>query len=580
MLGLARLSPPALSFVRFVLASALVTCIAMLAPAQQSPPAAESPSQLPSPPDAAAKALKEGRYGDALKFAEQVAAQNPQALEPQAAKVDALMGLRRYRDAGNLAWQLANQHPDKPELRYKAGLSAFRFGAYPASEKAWAVLSQTPGWSALGYHLGVQCFLARGQRDRGLALLKEALTLVSPPSQALMDDLLMSETDPKIVLPVLDAYLKTQVRDIEFYAAQRTLCAAAGDRLLCQADEAQTGPNPTARTQPRTGGMSSQVFVDPLSLSLIERRPIHQESEGGTFPQTNAPDLATVSPTLQQAAESQGIAGGDAGRRNASVYSSVVLPIVINDGTVQEAILDTGSSFMTVSRETARELKLQPLSIGQDAGLGGPAGAKTEWVLLQKVRIGPLTFHNVPATLIAKGSDFRAKSSVVPISLFRDWAVHYDRQSDLLKFYPSGTDPEKVMGKGTFKVPSLWFRGKPCVYTKIKEAVGLLCQLDTGAYATTVATEHAAQIDVHPNTEKYKNQTVLSATGVVSSGVAEKVRVSFGSANFNLTTVQVLPLNLDTELTPVYGNVGREILDLFEIFFDYRQNTVAFKAYK
>ena len=38
--------------------------------------------------------------------------------------------------------------------------------------------------------------------------------------------------------------------------------------------------------------------------------------------------------------------------------------------------------------------------------------------------------------------------------------------------------------------------------------------------------------------------------------------------------------NLDNELTPVYGNVGREILDLFEIFFDYGQNTVAFKPYK
>ena len=516
--------------------SALVCVLAVWAAvpcaAQQ---AAASPVAPASPLEAASSQLKAGNYAEALKTAEEAIPKDPRPFELQVVKVDALMGLRRYQEAGNQAWLLANQHPERPELRLKAGLSAYRCGAYPPSAKAWALLTQVPGWAPHGYHLGIQCALSLGDKLTARDILKEGLAKVTPPSQEMMDDMLQIENDPKVCLPALDAYLKSSPKDAAFYVAQRALYAAAGDGQLFQCDAAPQGP--------------IQI-------------PLQEKSEQLSIPVTTTTSSDQVS-----------------GWNDMQTSTSVVLPVAINGGSTQWPILDSGSAFMMVSQETAQQLKLQPVSAGQYAGMSGES-ASTDWVLLQKVQIGPLTFYNVPAMLVAKKSDFRAKRGVVPLSLFRDWAVHYDRRHSKLELLPSGTDPEQVMGKGTFKVRSLWFWGKPYVYARIKETGGLPCQLDTGAFATSVAAEHAAEAGVRPNTGKYNNQTVLGATGVVSTGVAEKVQVSIGIANFNLNTVQVLPLNMDRELTPVYGNVGREILDLFEIFFDYPKNTVAFKAYK
>lgn len=80
------------------------------------------------------------------------------------------------------------------------------------------------------------------------------------------------------------------------------------------------------------------------------------------------------------------------------------------------------------------------------------------------------------------------------------------------------------------------------------------------------------------NSSRYESQQVLGLSGALQVGVADDVTLLLGSARIKMPAVHVTPVG-SVEMLDCYGLLGRTVLDLFAMWFDYRTNTVAFRDY-
>ncbi len=101
--------------------------------------------------------------------------------------------------------------------------------------------------------------------------------------------------------------------------------------------------------------------------------------------------------------------------------------------------------------------------------------------------------------------------------------------------------------------------------------------LDTGADRTMVDAEKAKELGVKVNV-KYSSQSFTGMSGNFLTGVANDTIIYLGGAKMTMGTVQVARLNGGNGL-PYSVIVGRDILDLFNIYFDYQGGICAFKGY-
>ncbi|MEJ2420546.1 MAG: retroviral-like aspartic protease family protein, partial [Acidobacteriota bacterium] len=261
--------------------------------------------------------------------------------------------------------------------------------------------------------------------------------------------------------------------------------------------------------------------------------------------------------------------------------TSVVLPAYFQGlKSKQWMMLDSGSTNVMITAPLAKKLGLKEIEGAAYAGLGTEKVRRTAWVLIPSLKMGSLTIQNVPAIIISKKSDFWDRiSGIIPLSLFNRFAVEYDRRHGNLTLYPSGTDPAKIMGQGTFTVPSLWFNDRPYIQADINGHAKRYCLLDTGSTDLYLALEHADELGLSMKTAKYNRQVVTGMAGSAAANVAEQVVIKMGTGEFQMPTVQVMKLDEDNNFIDCYGLFGRQLLDLFEIVFDYRKNVVAFRGY-
>jgi predicted aspartyl protease len=259
--------------------------------------------------------------------------------------------------------------------------------------------------------------------------------------------------------------------------------------------------------------------------------------------------------------------------------SGVVVPVSLNGAKANWMQVDSGAEVVLITKVAAEALGLKPIASAEYIGLGYKGTRKSGWVLLQSLKIGEFTLKNVPAMLMDKNTDlWKEMSGIIPLSLFKRHAVLFDRRHGKLALYPSGTKPEAVLPTGVFTVKSLWFHGKPFIEVAVKNAPKGFGLLDTGSTSTVVAAEMAPLTGVKANSGKYSGQYGIGLSGGISTGVADKVFLTFGTFRIEMPTALVDELGTFAEIdTQVL--LGRDLLDNFLMFFDYPANVIAFKAY-
>jgi hypothetical protein len=243
-------------------------------------------------------------------------------------------------------------------------------------------------------------------------------------------------------------------------------------------------------------------------------------------------------------------------------------------------VLDSSSDAVLISARVAKKLDAKNITPGAYTGIGLSSPVASDWIMLSKIEVGPVTFTNVPALVIdEKTAYWKETGGVLPLWLFRDYALHYDRRHSKLTLYPTGTSPDAVLGQGAMRVNTLWYGGKPFVETRIQNRPLCFMLLSTSNVGSYLEERRAADMGIDLSTSKYGTQNAQGLFGIIASGVAEKVSLDIGTTRINLPTILVADLCPNNQLE-CYGVLGRNILDLFDIYLDYHADVVALKGYE
>lgn len=478
--------------------------------------------------------MDQGKYSEALVVAEAAIKANPAGLDDQAYRIEALMGLDRDMDALRYAVPLAGQHSERPDLRYKVGQCAYKLGMFPQAVQAWAALYSSPDkeWAGLAYRQSARTLAIQGKELEARKLVSDALAKWPQPPVALLR--YSVETDPSVAggLKHSEQLMAQDPKNKAEYESLRAIFAAAGEGELFQ-------------EAPQSG---------PVTFKLKEK----SETRHMTSFTWGSSDMDSTA--------------------EMTTSTRVVVPAALNGSKERPMLLDSGSESVLVTKDVVKELGLEPVSASSYIGIGYEGVQNSSWVLIKTLALGGFSLKNVPAMVIEGNDDFwKETGGLIPLSLFNAHGVLYDRRKGVVTLYPTGTKPEEVLPRGSFSVKSLWFAGKPHVEIKVQERAGLEFLLDTGAWTTFIAGQYAQELGVRVNRAAETRKT-SGLSGSALSGQANDVTLWLGPARFKLSPCQVMEI-FEEAGAKRYGILGRNILDQFVIYFDYRSNIVAFKAY-
>jgi hypothetical protein len=243
-------------------------------------------------------------------------------------------------------------------------------------------------------------------------------------------------------------------------------------------------------------------------------------------------------------------------------------------------VLDSGIDTVLLSSRVAKKLDLQPVGPGEYAGTGLPAPVASKWFLLKEIQVGPLTFRNVPALVIDEKTEFwKETGGILPLWLFRSYGIHYDRRHGKLELLPSGTSPDQVLGQGVSRLKVLWLGRRPYLETRVQNRPVCYLLLANNVIATYLEERRLGDLGVTLQTSKYGTQQARGHFGIILSGIADDVTINLGPTRINLPTVHAADLCPDCGVE-CSGILGRNVLDLFDVYIDYPAGVLALKGYE
>ncbi len=507
-----------------VLAGMILGGMVLFAASPKGTSGAGSPEQL----------LKANHPRKALAMTNRMLIKKPNDLDTLCYKVQALQALGLYMKAAGVALPLAGKHPDHPEFRFLAGKSAYEMGMVPQAVHVWSALLENKEWAKIACRWSVIALNAWGKEAKAKELLEKTLSRMHPPPVGLLQlKLNLTDNGPE-GLKLSKTLAALDPADKGYYEAIGKLYEAAGSETLF--DQAKT--------------MKYPVII-----------PVKEKSESRVLPS---------------------LAWGGEGAGSTELVSStdIVVPVSVNGSKKEYMLLDSGSNNVLLSPFLVKKLGLKAIASAQYSGLGFRGAQKSDWVFIKQLSIGSYTVKNIPAMVINKHSGYYKQiDGIIPLSLLKYSAMVLDRRHGKLLLYPSGTPPEEVMGKGTFRLNNLWPDDCPMVQVTIQGRKGRFCLVDTGAWATILSSERKKTMGVSINSGQYGAQMGIGMSGAFSTGVASDVKMVIGRALLNMRTVNVMPIGTSGTLD-CYGILGRrDALDLFKLFFDYRANVIAFAPY-
>jgi len=230
--------------------------------------------------------------------------------------------------------------------------------------------------------------------------------------------------------------------------------------------------------------------------------------------------------------------------------------------------LDTGSESILLNADTARKLGLSVLATTQYAGWGYRGPQETLVVLLPKVEVAGRTLQDVTALVNRRDAQFWTnKGGYIGLWPFRQDVVLFDRRRGEFGLYPLGTAPEGLLSGSSVSLPILWFRGLPLVQVMLQGKGPYPFLLDTGAPWSLIAAQYAPRLGIRVNSGKYGNLKGVGISGAFSSGIAEQVNFTFAGVRYERRQALVTEIPQRFSV-PVYGILGRDVLNDFAMVFD------------
>ncbi len=510
------------------MAFGLVTLAQVLTPPPGTPP---PPARTPGE-----QLVDQKRYADGLATVEAELKTDPDNPALKLARVQALAGLSRYVEARTAAVQAMLAHPTVPELRYWAGECSWMVGMTTQAITLWKPLAGDPTWGTVGVDRAVTALRALGKESEAKELALASLMKPGPASPALLRQALELDRSVENGLKYVDILTQADPLNASDYRNLRKLYEQAG---------------------------SGTLYEIAPGLQLPATIPLKERSESQEF-----------------SSFANGY-GGSFNTLSLTTAPRVVVPVAFSatSSMKEYMVLDTGSDTFMVTSALVKRLGLQPVATAEYVGLGHKGVQASNWVLVKELQVGPVAFRNVPAIVIEKGEDFwKETAGIVPLSALKDYGILYNRRKSTLRLYASGTRPEEALAStGVMTAPFLWISGRPFAQVRIQEKSNLFCLLDTGLDKSLLDTRRANELGIKANV-KYKAQTITAMSGTFLANIANDAVICLGPAKLNMGTVFLADLPEGWGII-THGIIGRDVLDLFSIYIDYRANVLAFKGY-
>ena len=261
------------------------------------------------------------------------------------------------------------------------------------------------------------------------------------------------------------------------------------------------------------------------------------------------------------------------------IYREPSLRVTLGEKREAWLALDTGSERALLNSDLARKLKLPELSSAAYRGWGYQGARDTRVVLLDRLQVAGRVLTGLPVLVNKRDAEFwTKKAGYIGLGPFLGDVVLYDRRKGVFALWPPGTPHAQLLGEGADTLPVLWYRGLPLVPVSLQGGEPHPFLLDTGAPYTLLDRERSARLGIKVKSGKYRNVHGLGLSGAFSASVVEGVVVEVGARSF------VRPLALVTEIpqefpVPLYGILGRDLLNEFKIVFDAQAGTVSLKSY-
>jgi hypothetical protein len=515
---------------------------------------------------AARKFLAQGQYAEALALAELGVKADPSNAGLRMCQVDALLGLHRTLEARALALSSSSLGPG---FRFKAGVATLKFGQAMGAVDLWKPLYADKDWAAPAYAESVKAMLAVGKESEAKALLAEALQKVSAPSPALLQLSLTLDTGKASSLATLGKLKAADpVNANKYELLSKLYDASSGD--LCQ--ESFEGKLPAV-----------------IELKEKSERQETSSLNWGDSPKTGGSEATDPNnAAIRSGSAGYGATSGaksaktDEGGKTNIMFAPprVLLETRINGQRSEPMALDSSCATVLIAPKMAQKLKLQRLAPGEYGGIGLTAPVASQWVLLQELKVGPVTFKNVPALIINEKTEYwNETGGLIPMWMFRHYGLHYDRRHNKLTLLPPGTSPDEALGAGNVQIRTLWFGSVPYLETRLQSKPGVYIKVASPTFGTYVEERRAADLGVVQRNNKGGFPKERGLFNIFTSSVADDVTLDLGSTRINLPTVNVANLCADCEVD-CSGVLGRNILDLFDMYFDYSAGTLSLKGYE
>lgn len=244
-------------------------------------------------------------------------------------------------------------------------------------------------------------------------------------------------------------------------------------------------------------------------------------------------------------------------------------------------VLDTGSGISVISDETAKRLKISPITKGGYAkGIGGDGKFEIVYGFLRKVEIGDVNIRNVPVYIRKFHSDAHRVDGYIGLSLISKFltTIDYGDLTFSLAKVPAGQPSGELADVVSLplRLTSSGFLSGEVQVAGVDTPLNFI--VDTGASVSVISDEVASLDAISPFVNREKMRVIGSAG--VTEGVTsfQLPSVSFGTHSRKDITAIALDLDMINEASGFQqaGILGGNFLKNYRMTFDFRNSKVTF----
>jgi predicted aspartyl protease/Flp pilus assembly protein TadD len=248
-------------------------------------------------------------------------------------------------------------------------------------------------------------------------------------------------------------------------------------------------------------------------------------------------------------------------------------------------VLDTGSGISVISDETAKRLKIKPITKGGFArGIGGDGKFEIVYGLLREVKIGEVSLKNVPVYLRKFNNDGQVVDGYIGLALISKFltTIDYGNQTFSLtrKDEPAREFSENSELSLPLRLTSSGFLSGEVQLAGVEAPLNFI--VDTGASVSVISRQVAGADGISPflNDEKLR---VIGSAGVTNDVPAFSLpRVTFGNHSRRDIIAVALDLDIINEASGFEqsGILGGNFLKNYRLTFDFKNSKVTFVSIK